>query len=54
MGKLLAVVLEPAVGRIEDLEDTAELLDLEPDPEKVEEIREGLTAAWEGVEGRGL
>ncbi len=52
-GKVLAVVLEPAVGRIEDLEATAESLGLEPDAEKVEEAREGLTEAWNSVEGRG-
>ena len=51
-GKVLAVVLEPAVKRIEDLEATAERLDLEHDPEKVEEAREGLTEAWDSVEGR--
>ena len=51
-GKVLAVVLEPAVGRIDDLEATAERLDLEPDAEKVEEIRAGLWEAWRRVEGR--
>ncbi len=52
-GKVLAVVMEPAVGRIEALEATAERLELEPDAEKVEEAREGLTEAWDSVEGRG-
>ena len=51
-GKVLAVVLEPAAGRIEDLEATAERLDLGADAEKVEEIREGLSGAWDSVGGR--
>ena len=51
-GKVLAVVLEPAVGRIDALEATAERLEIEPDAEKVEEIREGLSEAWDSVEGR--
>ena len=51
-GKVLAVVLEPAVGRVEDFEATAERLDLEADAEKVEEIRGGLSGAWDSVEGR--
>lgn len=50
--KVLTVVLEPAVPRITDLEATAERLDLEPEAEKVEEIREGLTQSWRSVEGR--
>jgi hypothetical protein len=53
-GKVLAVVLEPAVGRIEDLEATAERLGLEPDAEKVGEARAGLTEAWDSVEDRGV
>ena len=53
-GKVLAVVLEPAVGRIENLEATAERLDLGPDPAREEEAREGLTEAWDSVEGRDL
>jgi hypothetical protein len=51
--KILTVVLEPGVPRIEDLEATAERLDLEPDAEQVEEIREGLAEAWRWAEGRG-
>ena len=50
--KVLAVVLEPAVARIEDLEALAERLRLETDAETVEEIREGLAEAWDSVEGR--
>ena len=51
--KVLTVVLEPGVPRIEGLEATAERLDLEPDAEQVEEIREGLAEAWRWAEGRG-
>lgn len=51
--KVLTVVLEPGVSRIRDLEATAERLDLEPDAEQVEEIREGLAEAWRWAEGRG-
>ena len=51
-GKVLAVVLEPAVCRIDALEATAERLDLEPDAERMEEVRAGLAEAWRSVEGR--
>lgn len=51
-GKVLAVVLEPAVKRVEDLEATAERLEIEPDAERVEEARAGLAEAWRSVEGR--
>ena len=50
--KVLTVVLEPAVGRIDDLEARAERLDLEPDAERMEEVRAGLAEAWRSVEGR--
>ena len=52
--KVVAVVLEPVAGRIEDLEARAERLGLEPDAETVEEIREGLAANWRVVEERGV
>ncbi len=51
--KVLTVVMEPGVARVDDLEATAERLELEPDAEAVEEIRQGLAEAWETVEGRG-
>ena len=51
--KVLTVVFEPGVPRIEGLEATAERLDLEPDAEQVEEIREGLAEAWWWAERRG-
>jgi hypothetical protein len=52
-GALLKVVLEAGVVRIEELEDLAERLELEPDAESAEEIREGLAEAWGVVEKRG-
>ena len=52
--KVLRVVLEPAAERIEDLEALAERLDLEPDAEAVEQMREGLAEAWSIVEKRGV
>lgn len=50
---VLKVVLEPGVKRIQDLEDLAERLDLEPDAETVEEIREDLAEGWCLVERAG-
>jgi len=52
--KIVAVVLEPVAGRIEDLEARAERLGLEPDAETVSEIREGLKESWRVVEERGV
>ncbi len=52
--KVVAVVLEPVVDRIEDLKDRAERLELEPNAETVEEIREGLAESWRVVEKRGV
>ena len=52
--KIVAVVLEPVAGRIEDLEARAERLRLKPDAETVEEIREGLRESWRVVEERGV
>ncbi len=51
--KVLTVVMEPGVARVEDLEAMAERLELEPDAEAFEEVRIGLAEAWETVEGRG-
>jgi hypothetical protein len=53
-GKVLAVVMEPALGRMEDLEATAVRLGLEPDAGRVEEVRTGLTEARDSVEDRGV
>jgi hypothetical protein len=51
---VVAVVLEPVADRIENLKDRAERLELEPVPETVEEIREGLAKSWRVVEKRGV
>jgi hypothetical protein len=52
--KVVAVVLEPVAGRIEDLEVRAKRLGLEADAKTVEEIREGLAESWRVVEERGV
>ena len=52
--KIMAVVLEPVAGRIEDLEARAKRLGLKPDAKTVEEIREGLRESWRVVEERGV
>ena len=52
--KALAVALEPAVGRVESLKARAEGLELQSNPETVEEIREGLAESWRVVEERGI
>jgi hypothetical protein len=52
--KVVAVVLEPVVDRIEDLKDRAVRLELEPNAETVEEIRERLGENWRVVEKRGV
>jgi hypothetical protein len=51
---VVAVVLEPVGGRIEDLKKRAERLELEPNAETVEEVREGLAESWRIVEKRGV
>ena len=51
---VVAVVLEPVAGRIEDLKSRAERLELEPVSETVEQIKEGLAESWEVVEKRGV
>jgi hypothetical protein len=52
--KIVAVVLEPVAGRIEDLEARAERLGLEADLETVQKVREGLRESWRVVEERGV
>ena len=52
--KVGAVVLEPVMDRIEEMKARAERLDLEPNPEAVEEIRKGLAESWRVVEERGV
>jgi hypothetical protein len=51
---VIAVVLEAVADRIGDLKDRAERLELEPEAETVEEIREGLAESWRVVEERGV
>jgi hypothetical protein len=51
--KILGVTLEPSLERVEELEAMSERLELEPDEESVEEIRDELAEAWRLVEGRG-
>jgi hypothetical protein len=51
--KILGVALEPSLRRVEELEAMSERLDLEPDEESVEEIRDELAEAWRLVEERG-
>jgi hypothetical protein len=46
---ILQVVLESGVERIEELEALAERLELEPDAEAVEEMREELAEGWRVV-----
>ena len=50
---VLKVVLEPGVEHIEELEDLAGRLGLEPEGETVEEMRESLAESWRVVERAG-
>jgi hypothetical protein len=52
--KLAAVVLEPIMEQVGALKGRAERLDVEPDAETVEEIREGLAETWRLAEERGI
>ncbi len=52
--KLAAVVLEPIMDGIEDLERRTERLGVEPDTEAVEEIRIGVAETWRTAEERGI
>jgi hypothetical protein len=52
--KVVAVVLEPVVDRIENLKCVAERLELKPNAETVEQIREGLAVTWRVVEERSV
>jgi len=51
--KIATVVLEPVMGRIEDMRVRAERLGVEPDADLVGQLREGLAEAWRAVEARG-
>jgi hypothetical protein len=50
--ELAAVVLEPVMGRQEDMRGRAERLGVEPDADLVEQVRGGLAEAWRTVEAR--
>ena len=50
---ILKVVLEAGVERVEELEDLAQRLGIEPEPETVEEIARGLAEGWRVVERAG-
>ncbi len=52
--KVGAVILEPVMARVESMKARAERLEIEADPEEVQEIREGLAEAWRMVEARGV
>jgi hypothetical protein len=52
--KVVAVVLEPVVDRIENLKCVAERLELKPNAETVEQIRGGLAVTWRVVEERSV
>jgi hypothetical protein len=51
---VVAVVLEPVAGQIENIKDRARSLEVEPEAATVEEIREGFAENWRLVEERGV
>jgi hypothetical protein len=51
--ELAAVVLEPALDMIRDMEARAGRLGVEPEAALVQQVREGLAEAWRTVEARG-
>jgi len=51
--KVGAVVLEPVMGRIENMKNRAARLGIEAEAGTVEEIREHLAQTWCMVENRG-
>lgn len=52
--KVAAVVLEPVEDRVKGLRARVERLELEPDAETVEEIRDGLAESWRVRLERGV
>ena len=46
--KLLEAVMPQAVEYVQDLEERAERLEIEPDPKSVEEYRAIMDDAWSG------
>jgi hypothetical protein len=51
--KVAAVILEPAMGQIEDMKARAQRLEVEADAQIVEEVRGTLGETWRVVEERG-
>ena len=51
--ELAAVVLEPVLDMIRDMEARAGRLGVEPEAALVQQVREGLAEAWRTVEARG-
>lgn len=52
--KLAAAILEPVAGQIAAMRERAGRLELEPDADTVEELREGLAEVWRTAEERGI
>jgi hypothetical protein len=52
--KVAAAILEPIAGQIEQMRERAGRLEVEPDADTVEEIREGLAETWRRYEERGI
>jgi hypothetical protein len=52
--KVLKVVVEPGAERLENLKSLGERLELVPNLEKAEEIREGLAEAWGTIIEKGV
>jgi hypothetical protein len=52
--KLAAAILEPIADQIAGMRARAESLELEPDADTVEEVREGLAETWRRYEERGI
>ena len=52
--KVVAVVVEPAMGLIADMKARAERLGVEADAQIVEEMRQTLGETWRVVEERGV
>jgi hypothetical protein len=52
--KVATVILEPAMGQIEDMRTRAERLGVEADAERVEMVRETLGESWRVVVERGV
>jgi hypothetical protein len=51
--KIATVILEPVMGRIEDMKVRAERLGVQAEADLVGQVREGLSEAWRTVKARG-